>query len=243
MFEIKKAIEIYANKKIDFYNEVELCDDGNGVYIKKWNVGNILKPSMIELQIAYSNNIETYDLQKQFEKNEDDQLQQGLQYLKYNFDKFRETILKCSLLESRIIDKFNNMFIDNFTNSNNIDLVNSNNIELDKNKGIIKVSNIKNTGIIVTNTILITSSGITRFRVRGEGLVAELNWGMIVSVSINDGLTWDELTMTSPLSDIYTFDKPVTTGIKLKMEIIPRGIYPDSEIMGIPYLTIYGVLY
>ena len=45
---IKTKIELYANKEVDFRTEVRLQDDGNGVYIKEWNL-DIAKPTMAQL--------------------------------------------------------------------------------------------------------------------------------------------------------------------------------------------------
>jgi hypothetical protein len=41
-------IKLYANKEVDFRTEVRLQDDGNGVYIKEWNL-DIPKPTMAQL--------------------------------------------------------------------------------------------------------------------------------------------------------------------------------------------------
>jgi hypothetical protein len=41
-------IKLYANKEVDFKNEVKLQDDGNGAYIKEWNL-DIAKPTIAQL--------------------------------------------------------------------------------------------------------------------------------------------------------------------------------------------------
>jgi hypothetical protein len=41
-------IKLYANQEVDFLTEVKLQDDGNGVYIKEWNL-DIAKPTMAQL--------------------------------------------------------------------------------------------------------------------------------------------------------------------------------------------------
>jgi hypothetical protein len=48
MAKITTKIKIYANQEIDFRNEVRLEDDGNGVYIKEWNL-DIPKPTLAQL--------------------------------------------------------------------------------------------------------------------------------------------------------------------------------------------------
>ena len=45
---IKTKIELYANKEVDFRTEVKLQDDGNGVYIKEWNL-DIAQPTEAQL--------------------------------------------------------------------------------------------------------------------------------------------------------------------------------------------------
>jgi hypothetical protein len=45
---IKTKIKLYANKEVDFRTEVRLQDDGNGAYIKEWNL-DIAKPTMAQL--------------------------------------------------------------------------------------------------------------------------------------------------------------------------------------------------
>ena len=41
-------IKLYANKEVDFRTDVLLQDDGNGAYIKKWNL-DIAKPTDAQL--------------------------------------------------------------------------------------------------------------------------------------------------------------------------------------------------
>jgi hypothetical protein len=62
---IKTKIKLYANKEVDFRNEVRLQDDGNGAYIKEWNL-DIPKPTMAELDAfeAQANEIERLNLVK-----------------------------------------------------------------------------------------------------------------------------------------------------------------------------------
>jgi hypothetical protein len=48
MTQLSTKIKLYANKEVDFLNEVILQDDGNGAYIKEWNL-DIPKPTMAQL--------------------------------------------------------------------------------------------------------------------------------------------------------------------------------------------------
>ena len=53
MAEINTKIKLYANKEVDFRNEVILQDDGNGVYIKEWNL-DITQPTTAQLNALES---------------------------------------------------------------------------------------------------------------------------------------------------------------------------------------------
>jgi hypothetical protein len=48
MTNLSTKIKLYANREIDFGNEVILQDDGNGVYIKEWNL-DIAQPTETQL--------------------------------------------------------------------------------------------------------------------------------------------------------------------------------------------------
>ena len=48
MTQLSTKIKLYANKEVDFFNEVKLQDDGNGVYIKEWNL-DIAQPTEAQL--------------------------------------------------------------------------------------------------------------------------------------------------------------------------------------------------
>ncbi|NBP59312.1 hypothetical protein EBU71_22700 [bacterium] len=48
MTNLSNKIKLYVNKEVDFLNEVKLQDDGNGAYIKEWNL-DIPKPTMAQL--------------------------------------------------------------------------------------------------------------------------------------------------------------------------------------------------
>ena len=68
---IKTKIKLYANKEVDFRNEVRLQDDGNGVYIKEWNL-DIAKPTLAQLDAfeAQANEVERLNLVKANRANE-----------------------------------------------------------------------------------------------------------------------------------------------------------------------------
>jgi len=48
MANLSTKIKLYANKEVNFRNEVKLQDDGNGAYIKEWNL-DIAKPTDAQL--------------------------------------------------------------------------------------------------------------------------------------------------------------------------------------------------
>jgi hypothetical protein len=48
MANLTTKIKLYTNKEVDFLNEVKLQDDGNGAYIKEWNL-NIAQPTETQL--------------------------------------------------------------------------------------------------------------------------------------------------------------------------------------------------
>ena len=58
---ITTKIKLYANKEVDFKNEVKLQDnsDGKGVFIAEWNL-DIPKPTMAQLN-AYEAQATTYE--------------------------------------------------------------------------------------------------------------------------------------------------------------------------------------
>ena len=59
MTNLSTKIKLYANKEVDFKNEVRLQDDGNGAYIKEWNL-DIDKPTEAQLNAleAQANEVE-----------------------------------------------------------------------------------------------------------------------------------------------------------------------------------------
>jgi hypothetical protein len=68
---ISTKIKLYANKEIDFRTDVRLQDDGNGAYIKEWNL-DIAKPTMAQLDAfeAQANEVERLNLVKANRANE-----------------------------------------------------------------------------------------------------------------------------------------------------------------------------
>ena len=71
MTQLSTKIKIYANKEIDFRNEVRLQDDGNGAYIKEWNL-DIPKPTIAQLDVfeTQANEVERLNLVKANRANE-----------------------------------------------------------------------------------------------------------------------------------------------------------------------------
>ena len=65
MANLDTKIKIYANKEVDFRNEVKLQSDGNGAYIKEWNL-DIAKPTDAQLNAleAQANEVERLNLVK-----------------------------------------------------------------------------------------------------------------------------------------------------------------------------------
>ena len=61
MASLSNKIKLYTNQEVDFLNEVKLQDDGNGAYIKEWNL-DIAKPTDAQLDVletqaqTYENN-------------------------------------------------------------------------------------------------------------------------------------------------------------------------------------------
>jgi len=71
MINLLTKIKLYANKEVDFLNEVKLQDDGNGAYIKEWNL-DIPKPTLAQLDAfeAQANEVERLNLVKANRANE-----------------------------------------------------------------------------------------------------------------------------------------------------------------------------
>ena len=54
MSTLDKKIIAYLDRKPDFLNEVVLQDDGQGAYIKEWNVEGVAKPTDAQLDALSS---------------------------------------------------------------------------------------------------------------------------------------------------------------------------------------------
>ena len=54
MINLAKKIEVYLDRKPDFLKEVILFDDGQGAYIKEWNVDGVAKPTDEQLDALSS---------------------------------------------------------------------------------------------------------------------------------------------------------------------------------------------
>ena len=59
MTQLSTKIKLYANKEVDFLNDVILQDDGQGAYIKEWNL-DIAKPTDAQLD-AFEAEATTYE--------------------------------------------------------------------------------------------------------------------------------------------------------------------------------------
>jgi hypothetical protein len=61
---ITTKIKLYANKEINFNKDVILQDDGNGAYIKEWNL-DIPQPTLEQLDALESqaNEVERLNLE------------------------------------------------------------------------------------------------------------------------------------------------------------------------------------
>lgn len=71
MTNLSTKIKLYTNKEVNFTKDVILQDDGNGVYIKEWNL-DITKPTLAQLD-AYevqANEVERLNLVKANRANE-----------------------------------------------------------------------------------------------------------------------------------------------------------------------------
>jgi hypothetical protein len=71
MANLSTKIKLYANKEVNFKTEVKLQDDGNGAYIKEWNL-DIAQPTEAQLNAleAQANEIERLNLVKANRANE-----------------------------------------------------------------------------------------------------------------------------------------------------------------------------
>ena len=63
MAKLTTKIKLYANKEVNFKTEVNLQDDGNGAYIKEWNL-DIAQPTEAQLN-ALENEANKYERNQQ----------------------------------------------------------------------------------------------------------------------------------------------------------------------------------
>jgi hypothetical protein len=71
MTQLSTKIKLYANREIDFLKEVRIRNDGNGAYIKEWNL-DIAQPTESQLNALESqaNEVERLNLVKANRANE-----------------------------------------------------------------------------------------------------------------------------------------------------------------------------
>ena len=63
MAQLSTKIKLHANQEVDFLNDVVLQDDGQGAYIKEWNL-DIAKPTQEQLD-ALETQAQTYENNQQ----------------------------------------------------------------------------------------------------------------------------------------------------------------------------------
>ena len=63
MTQLSTKIKLYANQEIDFLNDVKIRNDGNGDYIKEWNL-DIAQPTQAQLD-ALESQAQTYENNQQ----------------------------------------------------------------------------------------------------------------------------------------------------------------------------------
>ena len=87
MTNLSTKIELYANKKIDFFKDVRLQDnsDGKGVFIAEWNL-DIPKPTMAQLDAfeAQAKIIESNQAQVQNRIKEYGSIAEQIEYITEN---------------------------------------------------------------------------------------------------------------------------------------------------------------
>jgi hypothetical protein len=85
MTQLTTKIELYANKEVNFLTEVILQDDGNGVYIKEWNL-DIPKPTMAQLDAyeAQAKIVESNQAQVQKRIKEYGSIAEQIEYITEN---------------------------------------------------------------------------------------------------------------------------------------------------------------
>jgi hypothetical protein len=81
MTNLDTKIKLYANQEVDFLKDVRLQDDGQGEYIKEWNL-DIPKPTMAQLDAfeaqatTYENNMKIIQTRKSLYGSWESQLEE-----------------------------------------------------------------------------------------------------------------------------------------------------------------------
>ena len=85
MTNLSTKIKLYANREIDFLKDVRLQDDGNGAYIKEWNL-DIPKPTMAQLDAfeAQAKIVESNQAQVQNRIKEYGSIAEQIEYITEN---------------------------------------------------------------------------------------------------------------------------------------------------------------
>jgi hypothetical protein len=85
MTNLSTKIKLYANREVDFLKDVRLQDDGQGAYIKEWNL-DIPKPTMAQLDAfeAQANIVESNLAQVQNRIKEYGTIAQQIEYITEN---------------------------------------------------------------------------------------------------------------------------------------------------------------
>jgi len=85
MATLNTKIRLYANKAVDFLKDVRLQDDGNGAYIKEWNL-DIAQPTEAQLNALESqaNEVESNQAQLQNRINEYGSIAEQIEYITEN---------------------------------------------------------------------------------------------------------------------------------------------------------------
>jgi len=63
-----KYIEFYVGRPVDFKKEVVLQDDGDGGYIREWNIKGIAEPKIQDIESAFKEDEYEADILSQKEK-------------------------------------------------------------------------------------------------------------------------------------------------------------------------------
>jgi hypothetical protein len=85
MTNLSTKIKLYANREIDFTKDVRLQDDGNGAYIKEWNL-DIPKPTLAQLDAfeAQANIVESNQAQVKNRIKEYGSIAEQIEYITEN---------------------------------------------------------------------------------------------------------------------------------------------------------------